>query len=105
MLRPFLPLLLLLSIRVRSAIGLPWDPNTHPNHIGLPWRDPRDPISSHLPDYPMNLPEWLASSLNCREEYKNWDAPKLNVLYVAAHFCTNVSLPKTFHLPSDIPGS
>ncbi|KAL8797066.1 MAG: hypothetical protein Q9195_000837 [Heterodermia aff. obscurata] len=51
------------------------------------WRHPKNYISSHLPDYPPNLPDWLSSSLTCRDEKVKWEVAKLNVLYVSAHFC------------------
>ena len=91
MLLSFLSLILLLTAQIRSVKSLPWDVDHHPNHKGP--HHPKNYISGHLPDYPPNLPGWLSDSLLCRDKYISWDAPKLNVLYVAAHFCTYVSLP------------
>ena len=90
MLLSFISLMLLLTAQIRSVKSLPWDVNHHPNHNGH--QHPKNYISGNLPDYPPNLPGWVSDSLICREPYIDWDAPKLNVLYVAAHFCTYVSL-------------
>ena len=92
MLRFFLPLLLLLTTQTLS-----WDPNVHPDHSGM--YHPKDWISHNLPDYPPNLPDWLSSSLECETTKRRWDVPKLNVLYIAAHFCYTVSVPEAFHFP------
>lgn len=101
MLRFFLSHLLLLTIQTRSARSLSWDPEVHPNHKGK--HHPTNWISSHLPDYPPNLPDWLSSSLTCAYAERHWDVPKLNVLYVAAHFCSYVSVPEAFHFPITYP--
>ena len=97
MLRSFLPFLLLLTTQIRHAKSLPWDPEVHPNHAGE--RHPKNYISGQLPDYPPNLPNWLSSSLTCRDKKLPWEVGKLHVLYVAAHFCTYVSLPGAFFPP------
>ena len=97
MLHFFLPLLLLLTTLTSRGRSLPWDPDHHPDHPG--WRHPKNYIGNHLPDYPPNLPDWISSSLKCKDPDIFWDAPKINVLYVAAHFCNYVSVPEAFHLP------